>query len=448
MNEYTHDEIVTFTNNLIDDIDLDEYDSKYDLYQYLDETFKNFDMDVPDDIINEIIEFKCKNKLIVDEVDAEDLYESILDKKMHYIKNVPQPEQRTKAWFDMRNNMITASSGATALSENPYEKVDGFVMEKVFGREFMDNEFVHHGKKYEEIATKLYGHIKNVKVDEYGLIQHPKYTFFGASPDGICDKYTLDGEKNLKNYGRMLEIKCPYKRKILMEGKIDDEICPHYYWIQIQLQLECCDLEYCDFWQCEIKEYYRMDEWMKPVEMNHRYEQNLKTEYNDEWTYGFVLQYKMDNYVKRNATDKEVFCSKYLYPDNLNGDYQAKVVLSNKMKEQTIPGYTFDRILYWRIVNTHCCEVRRDRVWFKSKFPIFKDVWNRIEYLRKDPEVANMFRDKILAKKEENKARYARRFETNEVKTADELAELNESLTSPSSATTPSIKKSNSASWF
>ena len=85
MNEYTHDEIVEITCNLIDNIDLDEYDSKYDLYQYLDETFKSFDMDVPDDIINEIIEFKCKNKLIVDEVDAEDLYESILDKKMHYI---------------------------------------------------------------------------------------------------------------------------------------------------------------------------------------------------------------------------------------------------------------------------------------------------------------------------------------------------------------------------
>jgi hypothetical protein len=115
-----------------------------------------------------------------------------------------------------------------------------------------------------------------------------------------------------------------------------------------------------------------MDEWMKPVEMNHRYEQNLKTEYDDEWTYGFVLQYKMDNYVKRNATDKEVFCSKYLYPDNLCGDYQAKVILSNKMKEQTIPGYTFDRILYWRIINSHCCEVRRDRGWFKSKFSIFK----------------------------------------------------------------------------
>ena len=40
-----------------------------------------------------------------------------------------------------------------------------------------------------------------------------------------------------------------------MSGEIIDNICPVYYWIQTQLQLECCDLEECDFWQAEIKEY-------------------------------------------------------------------------------------------------------------------------------------------------------------------------------------------------
>ena len=47
---------------------------------------------------------------------------------------------------------------------------------------------------------------KNVKVDEYGLLQHDKYPFIGASPDGICDKTTLDGNKLTKLVGRLLEI--------------------------------------------------------------------------------------------------------------------------------------------------------------------------------------------------------------------------------------------------
>ena len=34
---------------------------------------------------------------------------------------MPQPEQRSKEWFDFRYGMITASDIATALGENPYE---------------------------------------------------------------------------------------------------------------------------------------------------------------------------------------------------------------------------------------------------------------------------------------------------------------------------------------
>jgi putative phage-type endonuclease len=405
---YTHSDIVEEINTLIDAIDTNEFDSFDEIVEYINESYKAFERKIPQDILMDIIKNKCNVKYIIDEITTDDLYEKIIDDKIYYLKNVPQPEQRTKAWFDMRNNMITASSAATALGENPYEKVDGFVMEKVFGREFMDNEFVHHGKKYESVATMLYEHLKNQKVDEYGLIQHAKYSFLGASPDGICTKYTLDGEINLKNYGRMVEIKCPYRRKINMDGDIDNHICPHYYWIQIQLQLECCDLEYCDFWQCEIKEYTSIEEWMKPVDLNHRMEQNISSPIEDEWTYGFVLQYKMDNYVKRNDTDREVFCSKYIYAENHLGDYQTKIILANKMKdENTIPGYTFDRVLYWRIVNSHCCEIKRDRKWFSDKLPIFKDVWDRINYLRKDKEAGKIFRDIILAKKEENKEKYA-----------------------------------------
>ncbi len=80
------------------------------------------------------------------------------------------------------------------------------------------------------------------------------------------------------------------------------------------------------------------------------------------------------------------------------------------MKEENeIEGFTFDKILYWRIVNSHCCEVKRDRKWFAEKYPLFKAVWEKIAYLRMDKEAGEAFRERVLKQKEENKARYGRK---------------------------------------
>ena len=60
-----------------------------------------------------------------------------------------------------------------------------------------------------------------------------------------------------KNYiGRMLEIKCPKSRVIT--GFI-----PEVYRAQIQGQLEVCDLEYCDFLECEIKVYNSKEDFIE-----------------------------------------------------------------------------------------------------------------------------------------------------------------------------------------
>ena len=107
----------------------------------------------------------------------------------------PQPEQRTKEWFDYRYNRITASDTATAIDMNPYESVEGFICKKCDPNfPFLDNEFVFHGKKYEQIATQLYEHIYNIKVTEFGCVPSEKYKILGASPDGICSKSTLNNE--------------------------------------------------------------------------------------------------------------------------------------------------------------------------------------------------------------------------------------------------------------
>lgn len=114
--------------------------------------------------------------------------------------------------------------------------------------------------------------------------------------------------------------------------------------------------------------------------------------------------------------------------------------------ENDIPGFTFDKILYWRIVNSHCCEIKRDRKWFTDKYPIFKEVWERIVYLRKDKVAGDAFRDQILAKKAENKERYANRKNKDTFEVKHDANETDDNLKSVSVIKT--VKKTSSASWF
>ena len=180
-----------------------------------------------------------------------------------YLINLPQPAQKSKEWFDKRNGMLTASNGGAAIGESHYNTIKEVLLDKIgLGQKFKENKFVYHGKKYEKVAIMIYEIIYNTKIGEFGLIQHPQISYLGASPDGISMSVTLDGKLN-KFMGRMLEIKCPPSRKINTFGKIKGGICPDYYWIQVQLQLECCDLPECDFWQCNLTEpYYSEDDFM------------------------------------------------------------------------------------------------------------------------------------------------------------------------------------------
>ncbi|KAF5827380.1 hypothetical protein DUNSADRAFT_761, partial [Dunaliella salina] len=61
------------------------------------------------------------------------------------------------------------------------------------------------GCMFEPIATDIYMKRQMTYVHEFGILQHPYLSYFGASPDGISSE------------GIMLEIKRPHKRKITGE---------------------------------------------------------------------------------------------------------------------------------------------------------------------------------------------------------------------------------------
>ena len=134
--------------------------------------------------------------------------------KIEYLKQKPQPEQRTDEWYNFRHNLITASNAYKAFeSQNTinqliYEKCQPLKKKEDTSRMVNINTPFHWGQKYEPLSVMLYESMYNTKVDDFGCIQHSQYAFLGASPDGI------NVDVNSERYGRMLEIKNIVNREI------------------------------------------------------------------------------------------------------------------------------------------------------------------------------------------------------------------------------------------
>jgi putative phage-type endonuclease len=329
------------------------------------------------------------------------------------LRAVILPEQRSKEWFDMRNGAITASDIGTVLGDNKYEKVYEFIVKKVYGRTFTSNEHCYHGKMLEEPATMAYQYRMNVTVEEFGLMMHPKYRFLGASPDGIVNKFKLDGKHKTKYVGRMLEIKCPKVRKIKMDGPIKNHICPIYYWDQVQLQLECCNLEECDFWQCKITLYKTREDFLDDTDEKEPFRSKLSGQEK-----GCLLQLmplsRTDDIKKGKYLQAVYEDAKFLYPKDIEMTpydcdmWVAKMVgnLNKEMNKVNIRGYYFDKVVYWKIEHTKNVTINRDREWFSESLKTFRHIWSKVEFFRakKNKDLNTLFKRYLDSlKKRENK---------------------------------------------
>lgn len=161
-------------------------------------------------------------------------------KQLKALLSIPKVEQKSEEWYALRKNLVTASDFAQALGKGKFGTVKQFYQKKC---EKVDdaaasktNPFFKWGNMFEPVAISIYSHTNNdIKVHNFGLLQHNVHKFFGASPDGISD------------VGIMVEIKCPFKRKVIEGGEV-----PEQYAYQIQGQLDVCGLRECDYFECEF----------------------------------------------------------------------------------------------------------------------------------------------------------------------------------------------------
>ena len=348
----------------IDDLDIGD-DIEDDMNELLEDAFNIFISIFHPDKSQDI-----KDKLIEPEkINDEEI--SVIEKKIQKLREIPQPVQRTPEWYQFRWNLITASNAYKAfetqssINQLIYEKCQPL---KTFDEDCDDeikmvntNTAMHWGQKYEPLSVMIYEHMYKSKVEDFGCIQHPNYKFLGASPDGIV----IESSTGL--YGRMLEIKNPVSREITGIPKKE-------YWTQMQLQMEVCDLNECDFLETKFVEYPDYDSYCNDsaiaYDLNGDEFKSYVTSANNSYK-GSIIYF--------HTKEGSPF---YVYqPLNL---YLADDICiweeENIEKYQAEPyNYTFIKFIYWKLDKMSCILVLRKRDWFKNNIGQLENVWKIIE---------------------------------------------------------------------
>lgn len=332
----------------------------------------------------------------------DDMLDEVQQKMVMHFNNlraIVSPDQRSEEWYKMRSDKITASDGGQVLGQNKYDQQFNFILKKTIGSSFKSNEACYHGKKFEQIATNIYEYRMNVRVDSFGLLAHPTIDFLGASPDGICNMFKYDGKHLSKYVGRMLEIKCPLVRKIIKSGDIINNICPIYYWIQVQLQLECCDLDECDFWQCDIREYNNREEFI--IDTDQQFQFRSKTYGLEKGCLIQLMPNKMKNEPKGQKYNEIMYEEAiFLYPpkiemDLMECDKWVNETVMNFGKNPQYNSYYIDRIIYWHLKDSHCVTINRDKGWFIDNLPKLKKMWDYVIFFRNNKDKLDLLQEYI-----------------------------------------------------
>jgi putative phage-type endonuclease len=296
---------------------------------------------------------------------------NVIEEKIQRLREIPQPVQRTPEWYKFRWNLITASNAwkafesQSAINQLIYEKcqpLKDFTIEPIDedNKIVNTNTTLHWGQKYEPLSVMLYEHLYDSKVEDFGCIQHPIYKFIGASPDGIII------ESNTGRYGRMLEIKNIVNREITGIPKKE-------YWVQMQLQMEVCDLDECDFLETKFTEYPDYSSYLidSSIESFNGKEFHSYVKTKDGNNKGIIIHF----HKKDGKPHYEYMPLNLLTPQ----DVSSWEDLIMKKFESEPYNYTFLKFIYWKLEKLSCVQVSRNKEWFKNNVSQLEKVWKIIE---------------------------------------------------------------------
>ena len=290
-----------------------------------------------DNIINKIPD--------VDKTKIENKYNKYINNSLilEKLKKIPLVKQRTQEWIDLRKNRLTASNLAEAISNNNdriAKKKANIIIDNV---NYNNIPAIKWGVMFESMALRCYSQLNNdIKVNEFGLILNNDLDCFAASPDGITE------------LGDMIEIKCPYSRKI--DGSI-----PKAYYLQMQGQLAVCNLKRCIYIECSFMEYENEEKYLEEKE-------------NTNINYGIIAEFKDDNDDYYYLYSKE-----YLNKEDTITDIENKKI-----------NYKFIKFHYWKLKEINIKKVKFDeKEWNDNIKPKIIEFWEKVENYKQNKK--NLF---------------------------------------------------------
>ena len=122
------------------------------------------------------------------------------------------------------------------------------------------------------------------------------------------------------------------------------------YWVQVQIQLEVCDLNECDFLETKFKEYSDEEEYIKDMHVKYK---------------GVLLMFNDNGKIK------------YIYsPINCENHSEWQ---ENVMNDCVNINMHWISTIYWKLDTISCVLILRNKKWFDSILPKLELTWNVIQ---------------------------------------------------------------------
>lgn len=216
------------------------------------------------DIFSEIVIPSFKNKKSRD--DAENILHSLIweyylfrrggyinklspdTPGFEHVKAMVGSTQQSLEWHREKRDLLTASEFACILDSRRSGLLRSKVVPTLSDGLTPQNVFIScdgklnasaWGTRHEEAVRIIYEAVNSCNVlAGIPRLRHSKLDGLAASPDGIV--------QNGAFAGRLLEIKAPLSRVL------EDDIVPHDYYCQMQIQMEVCDIESADYCECRF----------------------------------------------------------------------------------------------------------------------------------------------------------------------------------------------------